>query len=138
MSHIGSQTIASSVVGTAIGVAISPVLGSATQVIFPVVFGLSGFHLFCVYSSLKTVTIPTLNVQRFWLAIRKALDINAVNTMAELTPSVDLELDLSKVLTPDEVSKVERVVHGGKVSGDLSVVVFENIDGSVKSDLELW
>ncbi|RHY38544.1 hypothetical protein DYB30_012489 [Aphanomyces astaci] len=60
----GSQSIASSIVGTAVGIAISPWLGTDTFDV-ALAFGLlSAVHLCSIYKSLAVVALPTLNQQR--------------------------------------------------------------------------
>lgn len=140
--------------------AISPVLGSSTIVIFPVVLALSSFHVVCVFNSLRSVTIRTLNVQRFWLAIRNGLELSCLQAIGQAScnpdcrreePILDAKatvgknstlLDLEKLLPPRAVSKEERIIHSGNVSGDRGVVIFEQPGETSRAtntgQLELW
>ncbi|RLO02958.1 hypothetical protein DYB28_004499 [Aphanomyces astaci] len=60
----GSQSIASSIVGTAVGIAISPWLGTDTFDVAAAFGLLSAVHLCSIYKSLAVVALPTLNQQR--------------------------------------------------------------------------
>ncbi|RHY38046.1 hypothetical protein DYB34_013258, partial [Aphanomyces astaci] len=79
----GSQSIASSIVGTAVGIAISPWLGTDTFDV-ALAFGLlSAVHLCSIYKSLAVVALPTLNQQRlhavadaYWQHIDATTKIN--------------------------------------------------------------
>jgi hypothetical protein len=104
----GSQTIAASVVGTGLGVGVSAVVGQSISAIFASVSVLSLMHLFCVYQSLGAASVATLNVQRFWLAARPALDMRLGD---QSDPRV--ELRMGAVLAPDAVSAEERFLHFG-------------------------
>lgn len=59
----GSQGIAASLTGTAIGVAISPCIGASTSTVLSAFMVLSAVHLGCLYKSLTFVNVPTLNAQ---------------------------------------------------------------------------
>ena len=65
----GSQSIAASVVGTALGIALSGAVGSAPQDILAAFAALSAAHLAGVYASLKCIALPTLSAARLDLAI---------------------------------------------------------------------
>ncbi|RHY30081.1 hypothetical protein DYB32_004641 [Aphanomyces invadans] len=65
----GSQSIASSIVGTALGIAISPIVGSATANVAAAFGVLSAIHLVSIYKSLSIVALHTLNQQRLHLVI---------------------------------------------------------------------
>eukprot|EP00761_Pharyngomonas_kirbyi_P008244 gb/GECH01008255.1/.p1 GENE.gb/GECH01008255.1/~~gb/GECH01008255.1/.p1 ORF type:complete len:539 (+),score=86.91 gb/GECH01008255.1/:1-1617(+) len=88
----GSQAIATSLIGTGFGVLASLAIGSSFAAVFPSFLALSGMHLYCLYKSLNTVSIHTLNRQR--------IDI-----------IVESYLRQEKVMTPYQVSKNERFVH---------------------------
>jgi len=76
----GSQSIAASLVGTSLGVALSAQLGSewgpTTLAIFAT---LSSIHLGCTYLSLKYVRLETLNSQRLDLVLQAFLTRRGLN-----------------------------------------------------------
>ncbi|OQS07661.1 hypothetical protein THRCLA_20095, partial [Thraustotheca clavata] len=60
----GSQSIASSIIGTAVGIAISPVIGTTTSHVVGAFFVLSSINIWSLYNSLKVISLRTLNQQR--------------------------------------------------------------------------
>ncbi|OQR84473.1 hypothetical protein ACHHYP_13339 [Achlya hypogyna] len=101
----GSQSIASSIlgggaahgaqftaaVGTALGIAISPIIGTATSHVAGAFFVLSGINLWSQYNSLCVVSLRTLNQQR-------------------LNHILDNYIATGDVPTPETVSAKERFV----------------------------
>jgi hypothetical protein len=59
----GSQSIASSIVGTGLGIVVSQVIGNATLNVLAAFSVFSSIHLFSVYRSLSSVSLRTLNLQ---------------------------------------------------------------------------
>jgi len=60
----GSQTTLASTLGMAVGVGISPFIGSSPEAIIPCLACISLVHLGCVLRSLRAVALNTLNPQR--------------------------------------------------------------------------
>ena len=60
----GSQTTLASTLGMAVGVGISPLVGSSPETIVPCLACISLMHLGCVLRSLQSVALNTLNPQR--------------------------------------------------------------------------
>uniref|UniRef100_K3XB12 DUF647 domain-containing protein n=1 Tax=Globisporangium ultimum (strain ATCC 200006 / CBS 805.95 / DAOM BR144) TaxID=431595 RepID=K3XB12_GLOUD len=73
----GSQSIASSILGTGLGIGLSQITGASTLNVLGAFGVLSAFHLFSIYKSLACVTLRTLNSQRLHLVARHFLDNNA-------------------------------------------------------------
>jgi hypothetical protein len=65
----GSQSIAGSLIGTALGIGLSPLIGSDTAVVMSAFGVLSFVHLGCNYASLQGVVLNTLNPQRFEIVV---------------------------------------------------------------------
>jgi hypothetical protein len=71
----GSQTIAASTLGTLLGVALSPLVGSDSLTLLAAFSLVSACHLSCVTLSLRALPLPTLNPSRLALAVLPALDV---------------------------------------------------------------
>jgi len=67
----GSQSTAASLVGTSIGIILSPLLGNDTIHISLLVFTLSSIHIFYTCRSLRFVTLTTLNRSRLDLLLQE-------------------------------------------------------------------
>mmetsp|Transcript_13426 Transcript_13426/g.15594 ORF Transcript_13426/g.15594 Transcript_13426/m.15594 type:complete len:541 (-) Transcript_13426:169-1791(-) len=119
----GSQTIFSSVVGTALGVIISPIVGSSTAVVFPIVLILCGAHLVCVFQSVSAVNIPTLNAQRAWLATRDV--IGDIYKCSKRNDSNRI-----RVNSPAMVASKENIFHFGNIAGE-GYIVLEPREGVI-------
>ncbi|KAJ0401524.1 hypothetical protein ATCC90586_003543 [Pythium insidiosum] len=63
----GSQAIASSIIGTGLGIAISSLTGASTTHVLGAFVALSAAHQFSVYRALACVSLRTLNCQRLHL-----------------------------------------------------------------------
>lgn len=103
----GSQTIATSVVGTALGIGVAQIVGTSTELIFPTVMMFSMAHIYCIHRAMQTVTLNTLNLQRLWLAVRGAYQLEHDK----------FALSLDSVSSPDKVRELETVVHFGHLNG---------------------
>jgi hypothetical protein len=84
----GSQSVTTSLLGTTLGVAISPFVGSSTENVLAAFVCCSFIHLSANYIALKQVVIDTLNPQRMDLILKEYLVSG-------------------KILTPLQVSQVE-------------------------------
>ncbi len=93
----GSQTIASSTIGTAVGIALSPVIGTDTVDIMATFAVLAACHEMCVYKSLQSVVLPSLSEARLKLAVRHLLDPTKTAAAAEVS-----------VLPPEQVAELEK------------------------------
>ncbi len=76
----GSQTVVASTVGTALGVAISPILGSDPTNLLPALVFMSGLHLSSIYKALQQVSCDTLNPQRASIVTQEFLKSRSVPT----------------------------------------------------------
>lgn len=110
----GSQTIAASIIGTALGIGISYFTGSNPTNILVAFLALSMVHLSCNYISLSHLILPHLNKTRY----------NTIcNTFIHSNGSI--------VLKPNEVRKVDRIIGTYKnADGDRSVLVPHEWDKS--------
>jgi hypothetical protein len=69
----GSQSIAGSLIGTTLGIALSPLIGSDTAVVMGAFSILSAIHLGSNYASLQGVVLNTLNPHRFDIVLQQVL-----------------------------------------------------------------
>lgn len=115
----GSQSIAASLVGTSLGVALSSQLGGEWGPTTLATFAtLSSIHLGCTYLSLKYVRLETLNSQRLDLVLEAFLNRRDASTTSngEKKESTDAKsraaaADVSAYLpTPAEVADLESFV----------------------------
>ncbi|KAL9644625.1 hypothetical protein ABK040_015364 [Willaertia magna] len=91
-----SQTLASSLIGTGLGITFSSLFSLTTYsfaTIFPVFCALSFIQLYSLYKAVSCVRLRVLNKQRFFILCSKYLESNGAT-----------------VLTPTEVSKLEKFV----------------------------
>eukprot|EP00941_MAST-03F_sp_MAST-3F-sp1_P005345 g5345.t1 len=89
----GSQTIAASLIGTTLGISVSPLIGSDFGMPLITTFcSFAAIHLYCQYKSLEAVILPTLNKQRALLATDSFVNGN------------------NRVKTPAETAELERFV----------------------------
>jgi hypothetical protein len=115
----GSQTTFASTLGMALGVGISPFVGSSPELIVPTLVTISAIHLGCTLRSLHHVTLNTLNLQRaeivafdFVERVKKK-EVNETEEMYnEDTGDITIEYDNidGGVLSIEEVSKEEVVI----------------------------
>lgn len=96
----GSQSMAASTLGTGLGVALSPLVGSDPGVIAPVFVGLSAVHLLCLVKSMSAVHLSSFNVRRLAAAVSPAFR----DPLWWQAPPVPGKLGLA-VSTPEEVSE---------------------------------
>lgn len=97
----GSQTIAASTAGTALGIALSPLVGTATGSIV-LAFGCVALcHELCVYQSLRASVLPTLSDNRLLLALQHVIRTSD----GALTSAA---MDAHAVLDPAAVGAQER------------------------------
>ena len=125
----GSQMITASLCGMGAGCILSPLVGSDTATIAPVLACLSAGHLCCVYRGLSFITLNTFNAQRADIVLSRYCRDSAVgvksgagNTIAE-GGGGDSDPDNSAtapriVLTPEQVAPLEVVIGTGKGTAD--------------------
>eukprot|EP00288_Rhodomonas_lens_P006399 CAMPEP_0177744710 /NCGR_PEP_ID=MMETSP0484_2-20121128/29909_1 /TAXON_ID=354590 /ORGANISM="Rhodomonas lens, Strain RHODO" /LENGTH=423 /DNA_ID=CAMNT_0019259267 /DNA_START=271 /DNA_END=1542 /DNA_ORIENTATION=- len=89
----GSQGVLCSLLGTTLGVSLSPLLGTSPYTIIPALAVFSAVHLFCMHKALKSVALNTLNTQ--------ALDIVTARYIAS---------GGREVLSREAVGKEEEVI----------------------------
>ncbi|CAK4078020.1 unnamed protein product [Aphanomyces euteiches] len=125
----GSQSIASSIAGTALGIAISPIVGTSTVHVAAAFGVLSCLNLFSIYKSLSVVALRTLNQQRLHLIVDEywqedkvlqPTDVNGlekfVSTIFSGYPNrfqrstVALSSRLDQVLTPSTIQWPEKYI----------------------------
>jgi hypothetical protein len=113
----GSQTIAASVLGTALGIGVGQALPPGdTAAVLAAACALSAAHLACTHVALRHVTVRTLNLQRLWLALRPALryaEAPGAGASASASASNALDLAPERTLGPEQVAAAERVLHLG-------------------------
>jgi hypothetical protein len=111
----GSQNIAASLAGTALGISLSAHLGGAWGLHTVTTFAvLSAVHIGCTYQSLKSVRLETLNSQRLDLVIAhyvanvEGLCADASPAASDVARKSSLLSAKRNLLTPSEVSTRER------------------------------
>lgn len=72
----GSQSIASSILGTGLGIGLSQLTGASTINVLGAFGVLSAVHIFSIYRSLACVSLRTLNCQRLHLVASHFIDAN--------------------------------------------------------------
>ncbi|GAB9470587.1 putative mitochondrial protein [Globisporangium polare] len=72
----GSQSIASSIFGTGLGIGLSTLTGASTVNVLAAFGVLSAVHIFSIYKSLACISLRTLNCQRLDLVARHFIDNN--------------------------------------------------------------
>ncbi len=87
----GSQTIAGCLIGTGLGVMVSPFIGSAFVNIFPAFIALAGIQLYSLYRAVSVVELNHFNRQRAEILIEHFLNTN-------------------EILSPSQVAKQERFI----------------------------
>lgn len=70
----GSQSIASSILGTGLGIGLSTLTGASTVNVLGAFGVLSAVHIFSIYKSLACVSLRTLNCQRLHLVASHFID----------------------------------------------------------------
>jgi len=119
----GSQTITASVAGTALGIAVTPLLSNDALSIILATTVFSMMHLTASYRALHYVQLKTLNIQRAWLALSPALvsyrfKENASGSTKPMTTTMNQSslcgLDWDKLDVPENVAIKERILHFGK------------------------
>ena len=60
----GAQSITASLVGTGLGIALSPLVGADPWYILPVFASLSAIHIASVYQAVRSIAVPTLTADR--------------------------------------------------------------------------
>ena len=112
----GSQTIAASVIGTSLGIALTPLLmNDPVYIIFSTIV-LSFAHLAFSFRALHCVQLKTLNIQRAWLSLVPALATLRRINIFDIHSSL-CSLDWEKLRSPADVAKKERLIHFGKWGG---------------------
>lgn len=109
----GSQSIAASSVGTALGIILSPFIGSTPSAVFPAFMILSMAHLFSLYQGLVHLSLPTLSINRLRLA--------TTNVFAEPLATTDSSL-AKTIRTPKEVCELESFVPFREQSFPVSIL----------------
>lgn len=99
----GSQSIAASLLGTSLGIGLSPLIVEDYFHITLGFIGLSSIHQFCTYKSLKAVALKKLNRHRLLIALN--LFVNQLSN-----DKVMIEDDNQNVLSPASVSKHETFI----------------------------
>lgn len=88
----GSQSIASSIIGTGLGIGLSHITGASTVNVLGAFGVLSAVHIFSIYRSLSCVSLRTLNCQRLHLVAshfidsRKVPDLETVSEQEKFMP----------------------------------------------------
>ena len=118
----GSQSIAASLVGTALGIGLSPLMQGEVANVAVGFAVLSVFHQYCTYKACRSVPLRSLNRHRMslvleefvksYVATRGVAGLHANHTVEllddeEVTNVVPIQSQLS-VLTPAEVAKIEQ------------------------------
>jgi hypothetical protein len=68
-----SQAIASSLIGTALAICISPLIGTTFTAVFPAFLALSAIQLFALYRAVRLVQLNIFNLQRLELVLNSYL-----------------------------------------------------------------
>lgn len=125
----GSQTTLASTVGMAIGVGISPFVGSNPETIIPCLGLISAIHLGSVLSSLKSVSLNSLNQQRVDMIasdfIERNLNHKGDGTTMPVKDKKDLVLSIEGVASEEVVigplAKHLLLGYVSKLPGRLSI-----------------
>ena len=130
----GSQTIFASLGGTALGVALSKIVGSEWLHVASAFAALSVVHLSCVHLAVRSVILRSFNRDRLHQVIRHYLDTAQPNATGNLT---------GQLLTPKEVSQTETIfpVHTQKDPFDWIVTAQHSLDDifpNGKTDYDKW
>jgi len=112
----GSQTVAAQLLGTGIGAALSPLIGSSLYFLLSGNITLSMAALYCSYRSSAVVQMTTLNVQRAEIIFYHAIDDVRQTQCGSLgfrnlaSNCLDREALSQAVLSPGKVQDLERFV----------------------------
>lgn len=110
----GSQSIAASLVGTGVGICLSPLIGEDYIYITTGFICLSSVHQFCTYKSLKAVALKKLNRHRLVIALD--LFLHNANVNIDTSDTIHNKSDTGTineygvVLSPDTISKHEKFI----------------------------
>lgn len=113
----GSQMIAASIFGTGLGIGISQLTGASTYNVLAAFVALTALHQFCIYRSLSSVSLRTLNCQRLHLVANQFVRSNgAVLPMRE---GVD-EKFMPTILTGYKSLYSKSFINGGATLDQLA------------------
>lgn len=110
----GSQSIAASLVGTGLGICLSPLIGEDYMYITIGFICLSSVHQFCTYKSLKAVSLKKLNRHRLVIALD--LFLRNPNVYIDTSDTIHKKSDTRTIneydvsLSPDAISKHEKFI----------------------------
>ena len=146
----GSQSIAAGLIGTTLGIGLSPILGDVTHFAMGFV-ALSAIHLRCNYLSLKAIPLIRVDRHRLHLILKHYVTTNKVLTPAQvaqqevflpgMTPDdTQMWLTIGSSMTivcpkgHDELELLQQALIGEKylvnmVQGMVHVVYFHNASG---------
>lgn len=146
----GSQSIAAGLIGTTLGIGLSPILGDVTHFAMGFVV-LSSIHLRCNYLSLKAIPLIRVDRHRLHLILKHYVITNKVLTPAQvaqqevflpgMTPDdTHLWLTIGSSMTtvcpkgPDELTLLQQAMIGEKylvnmVQGIVHVVYYHDASG---------
>ena len=97
----GAQSIAGSVVGTALGIAISGVVEPSSAAMVATVALLCGINTMCINRALKNVVVPSLSTKRAGAALLSALHVT------KGSGGISVDIDEDAVLSPKQVALAE-------------------------------
>lgn len=108
----GSQSTASSLVGTGVGIALSALVGPSVPHVVVGFVVLSVVHLYCNYRSLTAVNLRTLNPQRTELLCLSYLNSCGKGEPSSSSDSLPTEFSslTASVASPEDIGALERFV----------------------------
>lgn len=111
----GSQSIASSILGTGLGIGLSQLTGASTTNVLCAFGALSAVHIFSIYRSTSCVSLRTLNCQRLHLVASGFVD-----SAGERVPSLDTVSEQEKFM-PLLISGYKSLYRESFVNGEASL-----------------
>ncbi len=111
----GSQSIAASLIGTGLGIGLTPVLGGGGGDTFSIMIGfvcLSSMHQYCTYKSLQSVALKSLNQHRLHVIMNQYFihSEEICKNDNEKEDENDKQRKLNELLSPESISKHEQFI----------------------------
>mmetsp|Transcript_18423 Transcript_18423/g.20987 ORF Transcript_18423/g.20987 Transcript_18423/m.20987 type:complete len:566 (-) Transcript_18423:886-2583(-) len=107
----GSQSIASSLVGTGVGISLSPFIGDNYSILISSFVCLSMIHQYCTYKSLQSVSLRKFNRHRLNIALGLFFHSNdGALTRTRTSTNDTSDRECHPLLDPTTVSKLESFI----------------------------
>lgn len=114
----GSQSITASLVGTGLGIALAPLVGSSFAAVFPTFAVIASLHLYSMFRALSVVRLSSLNLQRVERVVYEFLASH-------------------RVLSPEEVGQIETFAVRYQSPFSVPLDVNPPLDKFVRSAMDL-